>query len=313
MIQNLILQVESIEEGLRLDKFLAVRFPATSRAMILESIDHGHIQINGRRAAKGRKLVVGETVTIRQLMETTDRAVLPDDTVTLDIIYEDDDLLAFNKPAGRPVHPLKPGETGTLANGLIACYPTLAQIGDDPMFPALVHRIDTDTSGLVIAAKNEVAYANLRQQFREQRVTKIYSALVHGNPPPQGVLEGYLTHQEGPHCKMQVLKDFFDPSRPDVFKAITQFKVAKRFPGFALLEVTIPTGVTHQIRCQLAEAGYPIVGDKVYGKRTPMDQSAPRHFLHAERLELRHPATGKTISLHAPLPQELKEILNRSH
>ncbi|HBA82499.1 MAG TPA: RluA family pseudouridine synthase [Verrucomicrobia bacterium] len=309
MIRNLTMQVDTAEAGLRLDRFLALRVPNASRTMILEALTEGHIRVEGRRAAKGRKMLPGEVVNVEQLQETSDRTVLADPSVALDIVYEDADLIVLNKPAGMAVHPLKSDETGTLANGLLARHPSLAEIGSDPLFPALIHRIDTDTSGLVIAAKTQSAYAHLRQQFREQRVTKIYTALVHGAITESGTLEGYLTHQDGPYCKMQVLKDFADPSRADTFKAITHYKPIRQFPKFTLLEIDIPTGVTHQIRCQLADAGYPIVGDRVYGKRTPIDQAAPRHFLHAEKLELRHPTSLRIVAFQAPLPPDLTALL----
>ncbi len=305
------LQINQETAGMRLDRVVALHSPTLPRALILEAIANGLIRVNGRRAAKGDKLREGDDLHIQPLAETSSQALLPNPDILLDLLYEDAELLAFNKPAGQPVHPLSADETDTLANGLLARYPELAEIGGDPLFPALLHRIDTDTSGLVLAARTPKAYTELRRQFREQTVTKIYTALVHGTASSGATLDHYLAHQQNQRGKMVVITDLAKARKANAFKAITRYDIQQKFAAHTLLRVTIHTGVTHQIRCQLAHAGFPLVGDKTYGDQERRLPEMARHFLHAASLTCRHPATGRKLNITAPLPPDLEEILRR--
>jgi len=314
MLANLQLVVTAAQAGLRLDRWLVQRLPTTTRALALAALADGQVLVGGRPAAKGRKLAVGETVEVVHLLEQADLAVQPEPDLPLEVAYEDAHLLALNKPAGMPVHPLHAGERGTLANALVARYPALAGVGGDPLFPAMVHRIDGDTSGLLLAAKTDAMYQALRRAFQARQVRKIYLALVHGVPARGQKLEHELAHDPGRPGHMVVVTSRNRRKIRRPLRAVTEFEVAQRFAAHALLRVTIRTGVTHQIRCQLAAIGHPIVGDRLYGHAvtptspTPLSELA-RHFLHAARLELAHPATGAPLTIEAPLPPDLQAVL----
>ena len=284
--------------GERLDRQLLRLYPWLDRATAEDLIENGQIQLNGRPAKKGRRLESGDVLECRDIPEPADLRLQPNPGLPLQVLFEDAALLALDKPAGQPTHPLRFTETDTLANALVARFPALAGIGDDRLFPALLHRLDTQTSGLVLAAKTSAAYANLRAQFRRFTVQKHYTALVHGRVENPGALEAPLTHQTRTPCKMAVVRNPDKVPKNDCFAAKTSWVPLETGTEFSLLDVTIYTGVTHQIRCHLAAAGHPIVGDTLYG--SPL--AAPRHWLHAARIILTHPATGKSFDLACPLP-----------
>ena len=314
MIRDLQLIVNADEAGLRLDRWLTQRFPTTTRALTLDALAGGQIFVQGRPAVKGAKLAAGDQVDILRLLEQSDLVVQPDAALPLDVVFEDEHLLALNKPAGMPVHPLRAGERGTLANALLTRYPALARVGDQPLCPAFVHRLDGDTSGLVLAAKNEEIHRALRRAFQARQVKKIYLALVHGVPIRGRKLENELAHDPGRPGRMVLVTDRNQKKIRRALRAVTEFDIEQRFAAQALLRVIILTGVTHQIRCQLAAIGHPIVGDRLYGggalPPTPtLPGGSPRHFLHAARLELTHPALGTPLALTAPLPPELETVL----
>ena len=286
--------------GERLDRQLLRLFPWLDRATIQELIANGQVALNGKPAKKGARLVPGDVIDCRDVPEPNDLRLQPNADLPLNVLFEDDFVLALDKPAGQPTHPLRFAETDTLANALVARYPALAGIGDDRLFPALLHRLDTQTSGLVLAAKTAAAYANLRAQFRRFTVQKHYTALVHGIVDAPGRLEAPLTHQTRSPCKMAVVRNPDKVPPGDQFAAATSWVPLQTGKEFSLLDVTIYTGVTHQIRCHLAHAGYPIVGDALYGS----PRTAPRHWLHAARLICTHPATGKSLDLACPLPPD---------
>ena len=194
-----------------------------------------------------------------------------------------------------PVHPQRFGETGTLLNALLARYPALAAIGPDPLFPAFLHRIDTATSGLVLAAKTPEAYEAVRRQFRARTVEKTYLAWVEGDARDGGS-DAALTHRTRRPCRMRPVGQGEVLPKNEFFSAESRWRVLERRGGRTLLEVTIFSGVTHQIRCHLASAGHPVAGDARYGSSTPL----PRHLLHAWRIRFRHPASGRAVVWTAP-------------
>ena len=286
--------------GERLDRHLLNAYPWLDRATVEDLLVSGRVRLNGRPAKKGAKLAAGDVLDCREIPEPADLKLQPNPDLPLAVLYEDDVVLALDKPAGQPTHPLRWAETDTLANALVARYPALAGIGDDRLFPALLHRLDTQTSGLVLAAKTAAAYANLRAQFRRFTVQKHYLALVHGRVEKPGSLAAPLTHQTRSPCKMAVARNPDKVSPSDLFAAETSWIPLETGQEFSLLDVTIYTGVTHQIRCHLAAAGFPIVGDALYG--SPL--AAPRHWLHAARIICTHPATGKSLDVAARLPAD---------
>ncbi len=296
----------------RFDRSVLSFCPSSARALVIKAIETGQILLNGKRADKGTRIQAGDVIRVRQLPEKADVTVQPNPRILLEILYEDAGVLIVNKPAGVPVHPIRHDQVNTLANGLVAKYPGLAGIGDSPLFPAFVHRLDTDTSGVLAAAKNEDAYWNLRRQFQDHKVEKIYMALVHGRVSGPGTLEDDLAHKEGNRGRMVVLQNKGKKDRSNIFRAVTRIDIEKRFPEHTLLKVRISTGVTHQIRCQLAHRGYPIVGDKVYGGRMKRDQPAlARQFLHASEIQFAHPVGGRRVRVSAPLPPDLESYLRR--
>lgn len=237
------------------------------------------------------------------------------------IIYEDQDLLVIDKPAGMPTISLKEGERGTLAEWLLAQLPAQAGIGPGRTEAGLVHRLDNDSSGIILAAKNEPAYANLREQFRQGKAQKEYLALVVGHPPEAGSIDFPIAHHPRKKKKMVVCESEARAEAWGGRPATTKFSLlhrytlsqAERSALYALLRVTITTGVRHQIRVHLASLGYPIAGDRLY--QSPKKRAADilkldRHLLHAHRLTFSHPSTGKTTTHTSPLPHNLQKALD---
>ena len=295
--------------GVRLDAALLAAFPTSTRAFVREAIAAGDVLVDGRRATKGAKLRGGERIEVRSLAETADNRVMPDRSVRAPCVFEDDWLLAFDKPAGMPVQPLGCRETGTLMNGVVARHPECRDVGDSPLLAGAAHRIDADTSGLVLVARTADAFAALRAQFAAQTVRKTYLALVEGSVAAGGTLENDLAHDPTvPFCRMidlshnRLTREQRAGLRP--LHAVTAFRPIGRASveceERTLLEVTIFTGVTHQIRAQLAMAGIHIVNDRLYGAFAVEDQTG--HCLHALAAAFRHPASGDPVEIRTPLP-----------
>lgn len=308
MIENKTLDIES--GGARLDAALILAFPATTRAFVREAIDNGKILVNGHRAVKGLKLRGGEHIEIAELAEAKDNTVRPDPKVRLRAVFADDSLLAFDKAAGMPVQPLSRRETGTLMNGVVARYPECINLGDNPLMAGALHRIDADTSGLVLVARTAAAFADLRSQFASQTVEKTYLALVEGAVAAGGTLENDLAHDPTlPFCRMiDAHKNRLGPNERARLKslhAITNFRplahTTVENEERTLLEVKIFTGVTHQIRAQLALAGMHIINDRLYGAFAVDGQNG--HALHALCARFRHPVLGIETEIRTPYPQ----------
>ena len=304
MIQNKTFHASTEEVGERLDAALLARFPSASRAFCRQAVESGQVLVEGQPCLKGYKLRVGDAVAVVRLKEARDNRVRPDASVPVQVVFEDEFLIAANKPAGMAVHPLTCEERGTLMNGLVARYPELAQIGDQPLMAGALHRIDTGTSGLVLAARTPEAFQALRTQFVAQTVDKIYLALVEGHVAVAGHFEHELAHLPShPCCKMVDARSLAVPDRR--LRAETAYKPLELIGPFTLLEVTIRTGVTHQIRCQLALGGFPVVNDTLYGAK-PVPE-CKRHFLHAYEIRFRHPISGQAVCLQAPLTSDFRK------
>lgn len=297
MLTNLTWTASEKDAGERLDRRVHLRCPTSTRAFCRKAIAAGGILLNGKRVLKGRKLHAGDTVRVVELKEESDNRILPDRHVRPHILFEDDVLIGVDKPAGIPVNPLTSEETGTLMNGLVARYPELAEVGDRPLMAGALHRIDIGTSGLVLAARTQEAFVAMREQFAARAVKKIYYALVEGHVAIPGHLVNDLAHQPGlGRCKMVAAQTLPHPDR--VFHAETAYRPIEWHGNNTLLEVTIYTGVTHQIRAQLALAGMPIVNDRLYGG-TPVPGRG-RHYLHAFSAEFTHPVSGLPCRIEAP-------------
>ncbi len=289
-----------IEEVGRLDKVVS-NLEHISRETIQRMIKTGKILVNGKQEKVSYKTIAGDVITLEE--EIPEEVELKPQEMPLDIIYEDDDMLVINKEKGIVVHPGNGNPDGTLANAVMAkCKGSLSGIGGK-IRPGIVHRIDKDTSGLIIVAKNDTAHINLSKQIQDRKVKKTYIALVRGIiKENEATINMPIGRSSKDRKKMAVTKDGKE--------AITHFKVLKRYNGFTLLEVKIETGRTHQIRVHLSEIGYPIVGDEVYsnGKN---QFGVKGQMLHAKKLELKHPTTGKDLIFEAPVPKYFENIINQ--
>ena len=290
-----------VEEIGRLDKVVSNLEQEISRETIQRMIKTGKILVNNKQEKASFKTTVGDVITLEE--EIPEEVELKPQEMPLDIIYEDDDMLVINKEKGIVVHPGNGNPDGTLANAVMAkCKGSLSGIGGK-IRPWIVHRIDKDTSGLIIVAKNDTAHINLSIQIQDRKVKKTYIALVRGViKENEATINMPIGRSSKDRKKMAVTKDGKE--------AITHFKVLKRYNGFTLLEVKIETGRTHQIRVHLSEIGYPIVGDEVYSNgKNPFGVKG--QMLHAEKLELKHPRTGKDLTFEAPVPKYFANIINQ--
>lgn len=307
MVENRI--ITNTESGVRLDAALLSACRSSSRAFVREAIRRGDVLVDGRAAPKGVKLKGGEKITVVRLLESADNLVKPNASVKPRVVFEDEALLAFDKPCALPVQPLSCEETMTLMNGVVARYPECAPLGDRPLMAGALHRIDADTSGLVLVARTAEAFENLRAQFSAQTVRKTYLALVEGAVAAGGTLENDLIHDPSlPFCRMidyrnnRLCESEKAKTRP--LHAVTRFMPVGRTcvenEERTLLEVTIYTGVTHQIRAQLAMAGMHIINDRLYGAFAVENQIG--HCLHAYSAEFLHPVTGERTIIETRLP-----------
>jgi 23S rRNA pseudouridine1911/1915/1917 synthase len=288
------------EGGERLDKVISAGVPDLSRAMTQRLIKTSEVTVNGRPSKPSYRVEMGDEILVRVPAEMPE-PVLPED-IPLDIIYEDEALLVVNKPAGMVVHPALGHPSGTLVNAVLAHCPQVAEVGGLDR-AGIVHRLDKDTSGLVLIAKDEATRAALQRQFKRRQVVKTYLALVEGPMyPREGVIEAPVGRDKRQRKKMAVVRS----GR----QARTMYRAVEYFDDHTLLEVRPHTGRTHQVRVHLAWLGYPVVGDAVYGHRRQR-LLRRRHFLHAARLHFTHPVMGEEMEFEAPLPPELSTVLKR--
>ena len=293
--------VNENDKGKRLDIYIAENFNELSRTMIKKLIESNYILVNDKSEKVSYKVQANDNISIDvpEAKETKLKA----QEIPLDIIYEDNDIIVVNKPKGMVVHPANGNPDGTLVNAILSiCKNSLSGIGGE-LRPGIVHRLDKDTSGLIIVAKNDKAHINMSEQIKERNVKKTYIALVRGNvPEEEATINMPIGRSTKDRKKMAVTKNGK--------QAITHFKVLKRYSKYTLLEIKIETGRTHQIRVHMAEIGYPVVGDAVYsnGKN---EFGIEGQMLHAYKLEFMHPITNKHMELTAPLPQYFEEILKK--
>ena len=286
--------------GVRLDAFLSAD-GALTRSQAARLIAEGRVRVNGKPAAKSARLSGGETVTVDvpQLRETA----LPPQDIPLDVVYEDDDVIVVNKPTGLVVHPAPGHPDGTLVNALLHhCGDSLSGIGGEKR-PGIVHRIDRDTSGLIIAAKNDAAHLALSAQLKDHSLSRTYECLVTGNmKQDSGTVDAPIGRSSADRKKMAVV--------PTGRRAVTHWEVVARYLGVTHLRCRLETGRTHQIRVHMAYIGHPILGDTVYGAKKPVP-GLTGQCLHAAGLRFVHPRTGEPVELHCPLPPEFTAMLQK--
>lgn len=285
----------------RLDRFLVGLLQEFSRSRIQGLIADGFVEVNGRAAKKaGQALEKGSEVTVR-IPPSVPTELVPE-KIPLDVVFESKDLVVVNKPAGMVVHPAAGHASGTLVNAILGYDPEIEGIGGEER-PGVVHRLDKETSGLILLAKNERAHRWLQDQFRFRQVEKIYLALVDGKPPTaSGRVEAHIGRDPSHRKRMAIVSE----SRGR--ESISEYKTMESFRHHTLLEVHPVTGRTHQIRLHCAFLGCPVVGDKVYGRKKPSVE-LDRHFLHAHRLKIVLPGEKDPRLFEAPLPGELEAVL----
>ena len=285
--------------GERLDIFVARRVPELSRSHAHRLIEEGLVTVDGRQLKPAEHLAAGANVSVT-LPPPAPAPGLVAENIPVTVIFQDFDLMVVDKPAGLTVHPAPGHPTGTLVNALLAIAPDLKGISGT-LRPGIVHRLDKDTSGLIIIAKNDRAMRALQRQLKDREVHKTYLALVHGVPkPPQGVIEAPVGRHPKNRKKMAVVAGGRESQ--------TRYRVREEIAGgrYALLEVEPVTGRTHQIRVHMAALGHPIVADAVYGKRSEV---LGRQFLHAWKLAFAMPLGGREVEFESPLPLDLREAL----
>ena len=295
------LKVIEEEKGKRLDTFISNKIEDISRTIVQKLIDEGNILVNGTKQKASYKVELEDIIDV-SIPEAKETKLKPQD-ISVPVIYEDNDIIVVNKPKGMVVHPANGNPDGTLVNAILnMCKDSLSGIGGK-LRPGIVHRLDKDTSGLIIVAKNDKAHINISEQIKNRTVTKKYIALVRGVlPDNEATIDMPIARSKKDRKKMAVDKDGKE--------AVTHFKVIKRYSKYTLIEVKIDTGRTHQIRVHMAHIGYPVVGDMVYsnGKN---EFGVEGQMLHAKSLDFTHPITGKKIHLEAPLPEYFEEVLKK--
>jgi 23S rRNA pseudouridine1911/1915/1917 synthase len=290
--------------GERLDRVLAETLPDQSRMQWQRLIREGQVTVDGQRARASYRILGGEKLEAN--IPAVVEAEVTAEAIPLDIRYEDRDLIVVNKPPGMVVHPSLGHASGTLVNALLAHCPDLEGVGGERR-PGIVHRLDKDTSGLIIAAKHDHALWYLQNQFKQRTVTKVYRALVNGSlQPPEALIDAPIGRDPRHRKKMAVVSDERGDARP----AQTSYRAIDYFADYTYVECRPHTGRKHQIRVHMAYIGYPIAGDTIYGRRKDR-LDLKRHFLHAAELTFRRPSDGEEVHVAAELPEDLAGVLQR--
>jgi 23S rRNA pseudouridine1911/1915/1917 synthase len=308
-VETVTFKISADEAGTRLDAFLASQIEGWSRARLQRLIENEDVLVNGKSSKPSYKIREHDEVEVELIAPAAD-AFVPEN-IPIDIVYEDDTLVVVNKPAGLVVHPAAGMPSGTLANALAYHFQQLP--AGTGVRPGLVHRLDRDTSGLLVVAKTDSALENLSDQFRDRTVYKSYVALVHGRvAASSGKIDQPLARDPSNRTRMAVVRGGRN--------ALTLYRVRRGFDRFTLLDVELKTGRTHQIRVHLAWLKHPVVGDETYGAgrdNTIQDtrlrarvRSLNRQFLHAEKLGFTHPKTGEFVKFESPLPEDLIGLLS---
>lgn len=291
--------VEAEEQGKRLDMYISSKDEELTRTSAQRLIEQGDILVNNKKVKVAYKVSEGDIIAVEKQMPK--EIEIKAQNIPVDIVYEDDDIIVVNKPKGMVVHPANGNPDGTLVNAVMAiCKDSLSGIGGE-IRPGIVHRLDKDTSGVIVVAKNDKAHINMSEQIKNHEVEKTYIALV----------KGFVKEEEAT-INMPIGRSTRDRKKMAVNKngknAVTHFKVLERFGNYTLLEVKIETGRTHQIRVHLSEIGYPVVGDTTYsnGKN---EWGIKGQCLHAKSLKFKHPITGKEMFIEAPLPEYFENVL----
>ena len=293
------MKVENLSKSLRLDIFLQEKFPDKSRSHIQKIISEGLVTVDGKIVKSSYKLTGSEKISVAEI-QPVETEYLPEN-LPIDILYEDKDLMVVNKARGMTVHPADTVKSGTLVNALLFHCKDLSGI-NGVMRPGIVHRLDKDTSGVMVVAKNDFAHVNLAEQIKNKTAVRKYLAIVHGEISDNaGIISGAIGRDKIDRKKMSVTAD----GKP----AVTEFKVLERFKNFTYIECKLQTGRTHQIRVHFSEIGFPLVGDTKYTARKNIFDIQGQ-ALHSHTLTLTQPSTGEILNFTAPLPEDMQKILD---
>lgn len=294
------MEITASESGERIDKYISAHAEGISRSFAAQLAEAGHVSVNGRVVGKKYKTVAGEVLCI-EIPEPEAAEILPED-IPLDIVYEDGDLLVVNKPQGMVVHPAPGNYSKTMVNALMYhCRGNLSAI-NGTIRPGIVHRIDKDTSGLLVVAKNNDAHLALSAQLKEKKALRRYIALVCGRVREGGTVDKPIGRHPVDRKKMAVVTGGRE--------AVTHYRVLREYAGYTLLECVLETGRTHQIRVHMASIGHSIVGDKVYG-RPKEEFRLSGQLLHAATIGFVHPSTGEYMEFSSEIPEYFSEVLNK--
>ena len=313
--EEVVLEAKAEEAGKRLDRFLTEQLPESSRARIQAWIRDGRVTIDGAPAKASLRLRGGESIDVRPAPAPPLKAF--PEAIDLDILYEDGDLAAVNKPAGMTVHAGAGKAGGTLVNALLHHFGSLSKVGGD-VRPGIVHRLDRMTSGVLLVAKNDQAHRRLARQFQSRKVRKIYWAIVEGDAArsPEKGRPVELDGQRWTRLEMPISRDprrrIKMAARRQGRTALSDFRALRRLGAYSLVEVRIGTGRTHQIRVHLAAVGHPVLGDTLYGaaRRPPGMPELSRFYLHAREIGFAHPTSGEAMTIEAPLPDDFSALID---
>lgn len=298
-MEQIVLKVNNEDIDIRLDKFVTIHVDNISRVYAQELIEEGYVLVNDNIAKSSYKMCLDDLVCI-SFKETQDLDV-KEENIPLDIVYEDNDVIVINKERGMVVHPAPGNNNGTLVNALLYHCKDLSSINGVKR-PGIVHRLDKDTSGLIMVAKNDYAHNFLADQLKDKTASRVYVALVHGNVHVnKGIIDAPIGRDPKSRVKMAVVKDGKE--------AITEFKVLKYYKDFTLIECHLKTGRTHQIRVHMSYIGYPLVGDPLYGPRKL--KYGDKQYLHAKELSFIHPKTKTRVTFTTPLPKYFSDFLDK--
>ncbi|MCF8000956.1 MAG: RluA family pseudouridine synthase [Halanaerobiales bacterium] len=296
------IKVEEKYTNLRLDKYLSKVKEDFSRSHIQQLIKEGFIEVNGVKEKKSYKVETGDHIIIKE--KEPQKLDLKEKEMDLDIIYEDDEIILINKPAGLLVHPVKGNRTNTLVNALLSHSEKLGNI-NGTIRPGIVHRLDKNTSGAIVVAKTQKSLVNLQKQFKQRKTKKIYRTILKGTLPyNSGTIDAPIGRNPKNRTKMAVVKE-------NSKNAVTEFKVLLRSQGYTYVEVSLKTGRTHQIRVHFSHIDYPIIGDQKYGSKEKNEFSLTHHLLHSYQLGFFHPSHENWVEYNAELPTNFKQVLSK--
>lgn len=296
--------IEKNNSDLRIDKFLVKEFFSYTRGEIIRQIKNGNITINGKGVKPSYILKEGDRLEIN--LEEDNTELIPDKKIKLEIIFQNENIIVVNKPAGMQVHPDSNEKNNTLANALIAKFPEIESVGEDPMRPGIIHRLDKDTSGIMVIARNQKTFEELKNKFKNREIEKKYWAIVYGRVEKNdGIIDKPLARATT--YRKQVVAG--KKTQTKIREAVTYYKVLKNWDSSSLLEVAPKTGRTHQIRVHLTSVGHPIVGDKVYKAKNIKLLETARQMLHAKSIKFS--LFEEDFSFEAPIPEDFNQFLTK--